>query len=158
MLNLGWKPFNGAASLRLKGLSAGQDSLGQEVYIGRGYYRDELAPGKLLIDAPTAYRGVGLYVENSRAEQFITSNKEYFEKEPTCEYKWVASSNGQRVTNAIEYTTHQFTFYVGRVFAQGSVEVGKVPSSTKTMYYGKGHQINSYEVLTCEKITPGNFL
>lgn len=146
----GWKPFEGPEGPKSGGLSAGTDKFGNEVFIGRGYYRDHYAPGKLIVTQTEEYK-IGLYVENSVAEQYISNNIEYYEEEPDCNYDWVKSSNGQIVANAVQYTTNQCTFYVGRVFTSNSVEIGKIPLATRTMYYGKGHRTNTYEVLICKK-------
>lgn len=127
----------------------GQDSLGNKVYIGRGTFSGQLAPGKLLVDASAnAYNGIGLYMEFGRAERYFATNFEYYAKEPTCNYKWVQSSNGEVISNAVQYEETSFTFYVGK--AVGTVEVGKMALELGTLYYGKGFSTQTYEVLVCE--------
>lgn len=140
-----WKPFNGPKGPQTDGLSAGQDDQGRECYIGRGTYQRQLAPGKLLIEGD-----VGLYIEHSHNEHRITSNVEYYAKEPTCNYKWVPSSKGEAVVNAVQYNGTTHIFYVGRTFASNSMEVGKIHLGEPRLHYGKGHQIELYEVLVCD--------
>lgn len=115
-----------------------------------------MAPGKLMIEPTKAY-AAGLYFEYGHKEHLITSGVEYYAREPTCNYNWIPSSNGQVVPNAVQFTSASYTFYVGRAFLQGSTQLGKVTLEHRVMYYafsGKGHATASYEVLICEPVTP----
>jgi hypothetical protein len=145
-----WKPnsFQDTSSIKSEGLSAGLDAQGKECYIGRGTAVTYLSPGRLLIE-DDGNRKAGLYVESNGSEYYVTSNVEYLVKDPKCNYKWVPSSNGDPVANAIEFTSN-LRFYVGRVSNGNSVEVGKVVvEQGGGMNYGNGKLTYSYEVLIC---------
>lgn len=106
-----------------------------------------------MIEATSVY-GAGLYFEHSHKEHYLTSNIEYYAKEEDCTYKWVPSSNGEVVANAIQFRSPPFTFYPGRTNAFNSVQVGKVTLEHRVMYYaygGKGYSVRTYEVLVCVK-------
>ena len=58
---------------------------------------------------------------------------------------------GKTVPNAIKVVNPTKTYYVARVFAQNSLQVGKVLVGNK-MYYsfdGLGYTATPYEVLVC---------
>lgn len=98
--------------------------------------------------------GVGVYVEFNYQEHFLTSNIEYYAKDENCNYKWVPSSKGEHLKDAVEYKSGPYTFYMGRAFLHGSMQVGKVTLEAGTMYYafgGKHNKVDSYEVLICKK-------
>lgn len=146
-----WKPFNGPSGPSAEGISAGLFSDGKESYVGRGTYNGHLAPGTLLIE-DAINRTAGLYIEYGGIERYLTSNVEYYAKSPECNYNWIASSDGKTVANAISYKSDGFTMYVGRIFAESSWFVGKVPIETHIIYYGQGKVSPTYEVLVCEPI------
>lgn len=139
-------------------LSAGKDADGNEIYIGRGlfteYYGSYVTPGRLQ-PVDEGDRKAGVYIELTLDEKLITTKVEYYAKNPICNYKWVPSENGEEVPNAIETHADSETivYYVGRVFAMGTLHVGKVLVSQR-MYYaykGKAYSADSYEVLVCER-------
>jgi hypothetical protein len=86
-----------------------------------------------MTEATSAY-AAGLYFEYGAAEHLITTGVEYYAKEPTCDYKWVPSSNGQNVENAIQFRSSPYTFYPGRTFSFGSTQVGKVTLELRTTH------------------------
>lgn len=95
---------------------------------------------------------VGVYIELNSDEFVITSKLEYYSKNPSCYYKWVPSSDGKTVVDAVETVTGSIIYYVGRVFAHGSLQVGKV-FVTRGMFYahnGRGYKVLTYEVLICD--------
>lgn len=99
----------------------------------------------------------GLYFVYGLKRHFITSGVEYYAKEATCNYKWVSSSKGQVVPNAIQFKSSPFTFYVGRTRSHGSTQVGKVALQHKKMYYAHGSEVYrtaSYDVLVCDRVKP----
>ena len=145
-----WQPFSDVETIKIYGLSAGLDSLGNEIYIGRGTYSGYLTPGRL-VPQTVGTRTPGVYVEFNGLERQITTNIEYYAKNLTCNYKWVASSNGAIVANAISFLSFDSTtYYVGRVIAGGSLHLGKV-LVTLNMIYENGTIASSYEVLVCER-------
>ena len=143
-----WKPYNGPSGPETDGIFAGLYSNDQYAYVGRGTVSGQLAPGTLLIKNSGTHTA-GFYMEHSHAEHYLTSNIEYYAKEPSCDYEWVESSNGNVVQNAIEHKSAPYTFYVGRTFNQGFWHVGKVTLELQTMYFGKGLGTKFYEVLVC---------
>ena len=144
-----WSSYSDPSGPISNGLSAGLDSLGNEIYIGRGTFNGYLTPGRLAIKT-VCTKTPGVYVEFDGIERQITTNIEYYAKNPKCNYKWVPSSNGATVSNAIMIQTiNSVTYYVGRVLAGGSLHVGKVFLNYK-MIYESGLVTSTYEVLVCE--------
>ena len=135
------------------GISAGLNEFGKTSYVGRGRYFGQLAPGRLMIEATSAYEPA-LYLAWDTSSHVITKGVEYYAKESRCDYKWVPSSNGEIVPNAIMFRSLSFTFYVGRTKSFNSVQVGKVSLEHHTMYYAygsKAYSVKNYEVLVCNK-------
>lgn len=150
----GWKKWMHSDAPARDGVFVGVNEYNEECYIGRALVNGrQLAIGKLLIESKT--NQAGLYLEYGNVEHYIASGIEYYAKEPTCDYEWVSSSNGQVVRNAVQFSSDSYTFYPGRAFLQGSIQVGKVTLEHQVMYYGWGgvaRSTGSYEVLTCNKI------
>ena len=126
------------------------DSQGREIYIGRGYFNNVLNPGRLFIE-DVVNKTAGLYIEHSSLEQKVPPYVEYYARSPKCFYKWVTSWNGLVVVNAIQFNKTK-PFYVARVFAQGSLHVGKVLVGSRMFYgfNGIGYSTTRYEVLVCD--------
>lgn len=107
-----------------------------------------------MIEATSVY-GAGIYLAYGGSPIYKTQDVEYYAKEENCSYKWVQSSKGREVENAIQFNSQAFTFYVGRIIAFNSIQVGKVTSPThNVMYYAWGasnHATSMYEVLVCDK-------
>ena len=100
----------------------------------------------------TADKLAGVYVEFYELERYLTSNLEYYAKDPACSYRWQPSSNATTVARAISVTGQKY-YYVARVYAQGTLIVGKVLVRNK-MYYainGIGYTSMTYEVLVCDR-------
>ena len=154
-MTTGWKPWiPDSAGVPENGLSAGLNEFGTEVYVGRGMFAGQIAAGKL-INQGTASYVAALYLEYGQMENVLTQGIEYYEKEENCTYKWIPSSKGEIVLNAIQYWSKGYTFYVGRTSAFNSIQVGKLPLNfANVMYFcheGVGHEVDTYEVLVCEK-------
>ena len=98
----------------------------------------------------TENKAAGLYIEFRTTEQQVVSDIEYYAMNPACIYQWVASSSGNVVANAIQITSVK-SFYIGRKFALGSMQVGKVLLGSRMFFglNGTGYSVNTYEVLTC---------
>ena len=142
--------MNPSEGIKSDAFSAGEDSEGNELYIGRGYFYETSAPGRLLFE-DTVTKSAGLYVEFRNKEHQVVSDIEYLALNPACTYRWVASSSGDIVSNAIEITSVK-TSYIGRKFALGSMHVGKVLLGSR-MFFGLdgiGYSTNTYEVLVCD--------
>lgn len=154
-----WKIWDGITGLSTDGISAGLNEFNKESYVGRGSYNGQLAPGKLVTEDTSAYKA-GLYFPFGGDEHFLKNGVEYYAKEYECAYKWQPSSDGEIISDAVQFKSDPFTFYVGRAFELNSVQVGKVTLENKVMYYaynGKEHSTSKYDVLVCEKleILPG---
>ena len=147
-----WSP--GSMDPALDGISAGLDTSGKDVYVGRGVHKAHLAPGKLMIEeASDAKRA--LYLEWSQEEQVLTEEVEYYAKESHCEYAWVPSDHGKIVPGAVTFRSYPYTYYIGRATIYNSTQVGRVNLERFQMFYaygGKGYQVNTYEVLVCNII------
>ena len=109
------------------------DSQGKEIYVGRGTFNSIVNPGRLLLE-DNGSKTAGLYIESSGVERILTSNIEYYVKNPSCDYKWVTSSGGKTVPNAIKVVNPTKTYYVARVFAQNTLLVGKVLVGNRFYY------------------------
>ena len=143
-----WKSFNGFQTSYENALSAGQDLQGNEMYIGRGMNLGVLTPGRILFEA-FGNKQAGLYIEAQKTERLITSNVEYYSKNQSCVNKWVPSSNGQAVGNAVEVFGVK-KYYIGRVVARGSLQLGKVVLGSR-LFYAPDGVASSYEVLVCNR-------
>lgn len=146
-LKSGWKPFKGLAGLKLDAFSAGLDALGNNIYIGRGKFNGVLTPGQLLLEQ-TGKTRAGLYVMVNSTQYRISSNIEYYSVDPSCDYQWISSMNGNVVENAVEVDATK-KFYIGRVLVKGSYHVGTVVVKSK-MFYLPRFSANKYEVLVCQ--------
>lgn len=144
-----WKTFDSSEGPRTDGLSAGLDAQGNEIYIGRGLYNSVSTPGRL-VEETVGNRSAGVYIEYGGAQYRLTTNTEYYVINPNCKYKWVPSFNGSTVPNAVQVTSSK-TYYIGRVFVQDSLQVGKVLLKNRMFYAynGLGHSAFTYEVLVC---------
>jgi hypothetical protein len=110
-----------------------------------------LTPGRLQLQDEGS-RKAGVYIELNSGEFVITSNLEYYAKNPNCNYKWIPSENGKPVVDAVETVSGTVIYYIGRTFAYGSLQVGKVFVS-RGMFYthnGRGYKVLTYEVLICD--------
>lgn len=114
------------------------------MYIG---ITSESVPAELVITGVH----LGLHYPSGNMVQHIFSDIKYFAKEPSCDYKWLASSGGNRVAKSINIKDCQ----IGRVSVSNSWHVGHIYLPHRTMYYshqGKLQNTPTYEVLTCNKI------
>lgn len=154
-LRVEWKQYDGPSGPMKDGFKAGLTEDGKDIYIGRSIYDGEKAPAKLLIESTAEYNA-GLYFPYGGLEYHITENLEYYAKEPTCDYKWVKSSFGGVVSNAVEYDYSLKKFYIGR---SSDKKIGKVVLLYKKMYFsheGKEYERDFYDVLVCdEKVDDG---
>ena len=143
---VGWIPFNNTQVSNHNALSAGQDSQGNEIYIGRGMNINILTPGRISFEA-FGNKQTGLYIESNKTERLITINVEYYANNRSCDYKWVPSSGGKVVVNAVGVFGVK-KYYIGRVVARGSLQLGKVALGSK-LFYAPDGVASSYEVLVC---------
>lgn len=84
----------------------------------------------------------------------IEHRVEYYSKENECEYKWINSSDGNQVENAISVESLGKTYYIGRVLFMDSYHLGSVLLNYTYVYYNFNDETKSsstYEVLTCEE-------
>ena len=129
---------------------AGQDSNGNDIYVGQATISGVRTPGRYLIE-PMGSKPAGLYAEFGGKENYTSiANSEYLFLNPNCDYQWVKSENGSTVPFGIKVVSSK-TYYIGRVFAQSSLNVGKVLLKNR-MYYSSnevGYSTRSYEVLVC---------
>jgi hypothetical protein len=145
-----WRAYYSPDGPKIRGISAGlfED---QECFVGRAKifsFNSQLAPGSLFIENTTSY-SAGFYMEYGYKEHRVDRSVKYYATEPECNYKWVESSYGNDVKNAIEFYDRDERFYVGRISTDQGVLVGKVSNKWKKIHYGKGIESFAYEVLIC---------
>ena len=148
-----WKPWSPRSRTPvIDGISAGLNEHGEESYIGRGPIMGWIIPGKILLEGSAAF-----YVTGGPTEHVVTQGVEYFSKDATCNYKWVQSSTGIVIPNAVKYRHKDMTFHITRVQLVDSMQIGRINGDTKIMYYGyRGQALEAteYEVLVCDKFYP----
>jgi hypothetical protein len=149
----GWIPYDAPEGPQNYGISAGTDVNGNQAYVGRTLFRNLQATiGSLLIDSGKN-RPPGLYTEFGFVGPNSTTKIEYYAKEKACIYKWIPSSDGVSVDNAIQFEDSYFRIMVGRIFKDGSWHVGSVIVSTQYQFCYEGNKCfnHEYDVLVCEK-------
>ena len=97
--------------------------------------------------------GVYYLDDLTATEKFDTTTAEYLVKNPNYFYKWTASLNGVKVTNALElHKKGHRPFYIGMTRINNDVFVGKVRPG-EGLYFvdinGQQKTLSSYNVLTC---------
>ncbi|XP_026467214.1 uncharacterized protein LOC113370734 [Ctenocephalides felis] len=128
-----------------KGVLAGRDSDGTEIYVGRSLYQGDVVPAKVIPNKSAAYisyNGVEVPVNN-------------FEILVRSECKWVQSRNGTVPPGAfpVGQTVSGEVLYAGRVHLRGGVAVGKVHPSHGCCYIpynGQEEAHKVYEVMVLE--------
>jgi hypothetical protein len=88
-------------------------------------------------------------VEQNKAERFSNQNVDYYASNPNCNYSWVESCSGKVVNNAVK-TSGTKPYYIGRVFASNSLQIGKVKIGDR-MYYAPKFSAVNYKVLVCNR-------
>jgi hypothetical protein len=143
------------ADVEINGILAGSDA-GQDIYVGKAIHNGASEPGELILGtSPTVRYGNSMFAYNA------TTNIQYLNKDPKCNYQWVGSSNGVLVTNAIVVAHRDDELYIGRLNAFGGTQVGKVGKVPpyNRFYYAYGDKelnaIDYYEVLVCSPIING---
>jgi hypothetical protein len=124
------------------------DSNGKKIYIGRGTFNGVVTPGRFLFEN-NGQKQAGVYVEQYKAERFSSKNVDYYASNPNCNYSWVESCSGKKVKNAVVSSSIK-PYYIGRVFAANSLQIGKVLVGDK-MYYAPKFSAVNYTVLVCNR-------
>lgn len=143
-----WKAFNSGNGIPSDAFLAGVDSNNKQIYIGRGVFNGVLIPGRIWFQN-YINRSVGLYVEQNKVELYSLSGVEYYVNDPNCNYNWVSSKNGLLIANAVNVTSSK-AYYIGRIFFQGTLQVGKVLLKN-AMYFAPNYSSYTYEVLVCNR-------
>ena len=128
---------------------AGQDSNGNEIYVGLATFSGVLTPGRFFLES-IGSKPAGLYAEFNGMEVYGSTNVEYLYTSMECDFQWEQSENGTAVPFAVKVVGTK-TYFIGRVFAQGSLNVGKVLIKNRLYYSsnGVGYAARSYEILVC---------
>jgi hypothetical protein len=147
-----WKRWDNVKQVKSDAFSAGTDSSGNEIYIGRGLFKGILTPGRMRFqDSPG--KPAGVYTKQGKLDSHCASGVEYLTINPKCTYQWVPSSFGKFVKNAVITGSGRKIYYVGRVTSEGSLQIGQVLFKDK-MYYPPSNKATSYEVLVCQLNPP----
>lgn len=137
-----WVPSSGS-SIPPNAIHAGQDSDGDQIFVGRAYHDGDLLPAKVIVNKAIAYVSHG----------GMEHTKHQFEILCGTNYRWLPSGNGQVPPNAVEggRTSNGEVLYIGRSHHCGSLTPGKIQSSHQCLYIPYGGQevrLPTYEVLT----------
>ena len=128
---------------------AGNYSAGNPSFIGRGFYEDAQVTGRIQISSPA-----GLYHIYKGSIHYIVNGVEYLVKNPSYDYTWIPSGNGEYVENAISpgYTPGREVHFVGRIQIDGRTFYGKMLPNVG-MYYEDADQkeilAKKYEIIVC---------
>ncbi|XP_029035591.1 natterin-3-like [Osmia bicornis bicornis] len=137
-----WVHRNARQGVPDTAVSAGHDSDGTTIYVGRAYHEGDMLPAKVIPEKNIAY--------------VCYEGKEYgkhdFEVLCRSEFSWEVCSNGSVPSNAVVagQTSGGEPLYVGRVFHDGSQTVGKVHPTHGCLYIpyaGTELSFQEYEVL-----------
>lgn len=121
---------------------AGIDADGSPIYVGRVYHDGDCLIAKVIPSKKFAYA----------CKNGHEISKQYFEFLCNESVRWVSSSNGQIIENALNggATMDGETLYIGRGIHEGSLTVGKVHPSHGCLYIpfgGREVSLKQYETL-----------
>ncbi|XP_030386970.1 uncharacterized protein LOC115633666 [Scaptodrosophila lebanonensis] len=143
-----WVPLdldesNPPKSLLDKAIQCGTDDEGNDTYVARVYYADDLLPANYVPSKQVAYAPYGCHAHTLTDQVDILID---------CEHKWVPAENGQVPPQAIQtgYSEIGETLYTARATYQEFTLLGKVHPSHRVIYMPfRGQEVNSsqYEVL-----------
>ncbi|KAG5669018.1 hypothetical protein PVAND_016920 [Polypedilum vanderplanki] len=93
-------------------------------------------------------------VDNSSFVEYLVKNSSY-------NYKWISSTRGEKVKNALILHKEGFSpFYIGMTNINSNLVIGKVLPNKGLLYLdpvsGKSQATDSYNVLTCTSPDPSN--
>lgn len=146
-----WVQYYNDDQPSIDGIFVGDNVNGDAVYVGLIDHDGRAAPGQLILSGPRK----GFYLGYAGRLIKRTSGIKYFKKESGCDYKWIQSSRGERISNAVFSSNNRFTFYVGRIFSGGVYHAGRVALHHNDIRYAfNGKESRSktdYEVLICDK-------
>lgn len=127
----------------------GTDKGGETIFVGRAIVSGDVVPGKVVPSHATCYVPYGDVEHRHAKYQVLVSDGTKFE--------WVTASGGSVPSGAIQggNTKTGERLYIGRVFHDGTLTIGKVHPSHKSLYIpynGKEHRYEKYEVLVCKTV------
>ncbi|CAO1422986.1 unnamed protein product [Diamesa serratosioi] len=125
-----------------KAVLAGIDADGSAMYVGRVYHDGDCLIAKVIPSKKFAYAC-------RNGHEISKQNFEFLCHESV---RWVSSSNGQIIENALSVgTTYEGeTLYIGRGTYEGSLTVGKIHPSHGCLYIpfaGREVSLKNYEAL-----------
>ncbi|OXA50535.1 uncharacterized protein LOC110853773 [Folsomia candida] len=141
-MGIQWIPMSGGA-VPPYATQAGLDS-GRELYVIRAYHQGGMIPGKLHVGHSSAYIAYG-------GEEVPTPNYEVLVA-PVASLSWVDGQGSFIPPNAVPGGRDPGgeTYYIGRVWLNGTITVGKIHPSHGSCYVpygGKEHPSHTYEIL-----------
>ncbi|RWS20953.1 uncharacterized protein B4U80_03761 [Leptotrombidium deliense] len=130
-----------------KAVRGGEDVNGESLFVGRVVHEGDTLPGKIV---PS--QGV-CYVSHAGTEH---AHKSYQVLVSDYELKWKQAEHGNVEKRAIMAgcTVDGQPLFIGRTYHDGSLVIGKVLPSQKTLYFpfaGNEHTADKYEVLRHKK-------
>jgi Protein of unknown function (DUF3421) len=142
----------------LEGFNEGLLNGNIQVFIGRR--ESDYTPGRLQI-SPKAQAGVFVLDNQTAIEEFTNEFDQFLVRNLNNTYKWVSSSNGAPVTNAITLQKScQFpTSYVGKIVIDGNTFIGRVLPGKELEFIDANKRKRTsahYQVLTCK--SPDEFV
>ncbi|CAG9798215.1 unnamed protein product [Chironomus riparius] len=152
-----WRIYHGTTEPLLYGVFVGNFQSNNPAFIGRGIHENLRVTGRIQTVNPP-----GLYHVSFGKIHHIPKGVEYLVKNPNYDYKWISSSNGEYVENAISpgYTPGLELHFVGRMKIDGRTYYGKVLPNVG-MYYEDGNQkevlASQYQIIVCNNPTMDNF-
>lgn len=131
------------------GVFTGNFNTGIPSFVGRGSYDDLRVTGRIQTTDPK-----GLYHISGGSVHHIVNGVEYLVKNPSYDYKWVPSVNGEYVEDAISpgYTPGREVHFVGRIQIDGRTFYGKMIPNSGLHYENASKKeivAQKYEILTC---------
>jgi hypothetical protein len=133
----------------LDGFKVGLYKDGIRSYIGRGYWIDNITPGRI----ETTGTNVGLTVVYGGSSKKPTESVQFLVQNPRYHYIWVTSSDGKTVENEVKVSqmTDGKYYRVARVFSGAYTYIVKVFSNGATYEAADGSEkaVTNYQVLTC---------
>ncbi|XP_037940978.1 uncharacterized protein LOC119679859 [Teleopsis dalmanni] len=144
-----WLPLeppthNGPEKIPEGAIKAGKDQNGNDIYVARVYYAEDLLPANYIPNVGGAYTPYGCDAH------FVRNDVEVLVE---CDCEWISAANGDVPPNAIitGYTSSGEHLYTGRAQYNNIMLPGKVHPSHKVLYMpyeGKEVNVKEYEVLT----------
>jgi hypothetical protein len=128
------------------GFFVGKNQKGLDIYVGRGTFNGDLAPGNIQPGG-----AAGFYMVTNFAERYVTSGATYLVVPPTCKCTWISKMAAVNATGMARVGQ----YFIGRyTFANGAKTIGKVfgsinPDSMNYADNGAEPNTQAFDALQC---------